>query len=247
MAMEQTLAGGRDVDLRGIGLVVFDEAHHAPCNYLRLALRVPCLLLGLSATPFRKDGTSAALFYMFGQLVPMHAPRPTVHVHWVRMPTDDVRMQYANGKPLHVQSRRRLAEHEGRQAVLLELLRGLREEGRRVLALTDFVDHAVATAEALGVVAMHGRVARRLDGEALLAEYGVVVATQALVKEGTDWPSVDTLVLLLPPSSLEQTVGRLRPRGADFEPRVYDCVDKALYGSRARRLEFYTRTRCVLN
>ena len=41
VAMEQTLATGKDVDLLGVGLTIFDEAHHAPCNFLRLALRVP--------------------------------------------------------------------------------------------------------------------------------------------------------------------------------------------------------------
>ena len=61
VAMEQTLATGKDVDLSGVGLTIFDEAHHAPCNFLRLALRVPCLLLGLSAILIVKDTSQLSL------------------------------------------------------------------------------------------------------------------------------------------------------------------------------------------
>jgi len=246
VAMEQTLATGKDVDLSGVGLTIFDEAHHAPCNFLRLALRVPCLLLGLSATPRRDtDGTTPALWYMFGDRVVMDAPRPTVRVFWHALPSADVRMMRIGDKPLYVQTRKRLAEHPRRQAALEALLLRLRDEGRKVLALTDFVEHAELTAAAVDGLAVHGGNSRKVDAEGALAAGKVVVATHALVKEGTDWAAVDTMVWLLPPafSAMEQTVGRLRPRGGGFEPQVHDCTDMAL--DESRRAAFYRKHGCV--
>ena len=67
------------------------------------------------------------------------------------------------------------------------------------------------------------------------------MATHALVKEGTDWAAVDTMVWLLPPAgtAMEQTVGRLRPRGSGFEPQVHDCTDMALDDT--KRAAFYRK------
>ena len=110
-----------------------------------------------------------------------------------------------------------------------------------MLALTDFVEHAEQTAADVGGLAVHGKNSRKVDAEGALAAGKVVVATHSLVREGTDWAAVDTMVWLLPPavSALEQTVGRLRPRGDGFEPWVVDLTDMAV--DEGRRAAFYRK------
>lgn len=235
----------------GFGLVIVDEAHHAPCATLgALMYDLPGRYrLGLTATPERADGLTPI---MHGHLGPTVARidrgalvvagvtfAPVVH----RVPTGWAPregMEY--GEMVSA-----ACDDPGRNDVLLTLARRLVEEGRSVLVQTERRAHAEYLAGEIGevAVAVTGDVSAKERARRLAAvrdgTLRVLVATQ-LADEGLDLPGLDALVVGVPQRNaarLEQRVGRVS-RSAPGKTRadVYDLAD----GGTAARL-WYARAK----
>lgn len=230
--MIQTLANMTPGELRklgaGFGLVVLDEAHHAPAaTFTRVIGSLPCAQrVGLTATPERADGLHPLLFAHFGAVRHRIATTtlqaagatlaPVVRVKQTRSTTPD--------------------DDAARDTLLRRQVRELAAAGRQVLVLVRRVEHARDLARALGKwfpsAVLVGDVAPT-DRAAVLAavragRVRVLVAT-SLADEGLDLPSVDAIVLGSPSGSLarvQQRIGRaLRPRPGKAQPIVIDLVD----------------------
>jgi len=72
IGMVQTLAKGMSDELANrVGLVVLDEAHHAPAaTFTEVLNRLPARYrYGLTATPYRRDGLHPIMFYTCGYMI----------------------------------------------------------------------------------------------------------------------------------------------------------------------------------
>src|SRR5205085_8518797 len=71
VALVQTLARGIPEELLGVGQVVVDEAHHAPAQQVAAVIRqLPArFVVGLSATPYRRDKLDSVIFWHVGPVV----------------------------------------------------------------------------------------------------------------------------------------------------------------------------------
>ena len=242
---------------RGFGLVVQDEAHHAPAATLAEVLcSLPCALrLGLTATPRRQDGLEDWIWWTCG---------PEVHrieegtltdcgatlapeVQIVRSPWVPTAEALAKGWTAAVSE---LVTDPDRNALLEDVARDMLDEGRVVLLLTDRVDHARQLAEALGGEALVGAVSakRRADllGRAREGSLRLVTAT-TVADEGLDLPRLDGVILACPSKNearVQQRIGRaLRPGDGKLTPVVADVVDAwgPLQGWARKRRSLYRR------
>lgn len=245
IAVMQSLSRQGEVNalVEGYGHVIVDECHHVgAASFDAILKRTKAkYVLGLTATPDRRDGQQPIIFMQCGPIrhtaaTPVGAPHdlevvPRSRHGRIELPQD------AGIQDVF----RHLAKDQGRTALIAAEVRDAFAQGRKVLVLTERTEHLDAIEDALGDLdpppfVLHGRMSRK-QRAALIAGLDamppdaprVLLATGKLVGEGFDHPPLDTLVLAMPVSwkgTLQQYAGRLhREHAGKTDVRVIDFVD----------------------
>jgi superfamily II DNA or RNA helicase len=225
------------------GQVIVDECHHVGAVTFDAILKSAKakFVLGLTATPVRRDGLQPIIFMQCGPIrykaaKPGGMPHdlevlPRSRLTRINLPTD-AGIQDIFGHLANDQARTEAIAAEVRDAV---------GQGRKVLVLTERTEHLDAINAALhgllsALFVLHGRMSTK-QRRALVADLDalppdaprVLLSTGKLVGEGFDHPPLDTLVLTMPVSwkgTLQQYAGRLhREHATKTDVRIIDFVD----------------------
>lgn len=225
------------------GQIIVDECHHVGAVSFDAILKMAKAkyVLGLTATPIRRDGQQPIIFMQCGPIRhsavrPGSAPQELVVTPRLWSNAIDLRADAGIQEVF-----RRLSEdHERTEAVARMVTESL-QQGRKVLVLTERTDHLAPLSKAIGMqqaalFVLHGRMSRA-QRSAIMASMEalspstprVLLATGRLVGEGFDHPPLDTLVLAMPVSwkgTLQQYAGRLhREHDGKTDVRIIDFVD----------------------
>ncbi|WP_459570135.1 TOTE conflict system archaeo-eukaryotic primase domain-containing protein [Cupriavidus sp. 8B] len=245
IAMLQSVApdGPRGELLRRYGHVIVDECHHVSANSFEAVLKgvMARYVLGLTATPVRRDSQQPVMFMLCGLI--RHAARPPASAPQV-MEVFPRQLTCGGDVPADAPIQdvfARLANDAHRTHMIATDIAEQYRQGRKVLVLTERTDHLESLKHALGptvqpLFVLHGRLAKKARAAQFAALKAladdvprVVLATGKLVGEGFDHPVLDTLVLAMPISwkgTLQQYAGRLhREHASKAGVRVLDFVD----------------------
>lgn len=227
------------------GQIVVDECHHLSAfSFEALLKAAPArYVLGLTATPVRRDRQQPIIFMQCGPI--RHtAARPEGAPHALEVVTRLRPGTTGLSEGAGIQDVfRSLAGDATRTALIVDEVEAAFRAGRKVLVLTEHTDHLGALEASLAgrvqnLFVLHGRMSkmqRSLSMSELVAlppdEPRVLLATGKLVGEGFDHPPLDTLVLAMPISwqgTLQQYVGRLhRERVGKTDVRIIDFIEYA--------------------
>jgi len=248
VAMVQSLARKESVDniVAQYGQVIVDECHHLPAvSFERVLSEVKArFVVGLTATPHRRDGHQPILHMQLGptrQKVDPRIPdaqRPFRHRLVVRH--TDFKLAQNAREPTIQEIYGVLALDESRNvAIIHDVLDALREQ-RSPILLTERKKHLEFLQERLRdlvehIVVLHGgrsakeRRAVQQQLESIPeSEERLLLATGRFIGEGFDDARLDTLFLALPiawKGTLVQYAGRLhRTHPSKREVRVVDYV-----------------------
>ena len=208
------------------GQIIIDECHHLAADSFELILKKSQAryVLGVTATPRRKDGRHPIIFMQCGPIRHVVTQSSVTHQKMEVIPRYRERPIQMMGAEAIQDIFRRLTEDEERTAQIASEILEAYNKGRKVLVLTERTEHLQAIHAALGEIdgylfQLHGRLSRKQrtmiisEMEALAPEEPrILVATGKLVGEGFDHPPLDTLVLTMPISwrgTLQQYAGRL--------------------------------------
>lgn len=218
------------------GFLVSDECHRVPAQTFGRVLN--CFSaryrLGLTATPKRRDGLEHILNWSIGpQLCTMEGKTLSGSYYVSEWDWGKTKMPKIRGGDLNTaRFITMVAENKDRNKTIAVIIKKAVKAGRKVLALTDRVSQLDALEalldDANGVVKF-----RSPDDmeQASSSDCKVILATYGMFGEGTDVPSLDTLVLCTPRSRVEQMVGRIQRLHTDKKtPFVVDILDKVPYG-----------------
>nr|WP_198433307.1 DEAD/DEAH box helicase [Burkholderia ubonensis] len=245
VAMLQSVApdGIRGDLLRRYGQVIVDECHHVSADSFEAVLKAvqARYVLGLTATPVRRDSQQPVMFMLCGPIrhvarLPANAPQRLEVFPQRLTSTVDV----AADAPIQAVFAQ-LAQDTPRTQMIAAAAREQYGQGRNVLVLTERTDHLERLQQMLqdtvqSLFVLHGRLGRKARATQLAALDAlagdtprVVLATGRLVGEGFDHPALDTLVLAMPVAwkgTLQQYAGRLhREHAGKTGVRVLDYVD----------------------
>ncbi|KWN68404.1 DEAD/DEAH box helicase [Burkholderia ubonensis] len=245
VAMLQSVApdGTRGELLRHYGQVIVDECHHVSADSFEAVLKAvqARYVLGLTATPVRRDSQHPVMFMLCGPIrhaakSPSGAPQRLEVFPQRLTSTVDV----AADAPIQAVFAH-LAQDTPRTQMIAAAVREQYGQGRNVLVLTERTDHLESLQQMLqdtvqSLFVLHGRLGRKARATQLAALDAlagdtprVVLATGRLVGEGFDHPALDTLVLAMPVAwkgTLQQYAGRLhREHVGKTGVRVLDYVD----------------------
>ncbi|WP_323115014.1 TOTE conflict system archaeo-eukaryotic primase domain-containing protein [Pseudomonas guariconensis] len=246
IAVMQSLSRKGEISdlIKNYGQVIVDECHHLSAVSFEALLRsAPArYVLGLTATPIRRDGQQPIIFMQCGPI--RHtAARPESAPHDLsvipRMLSGPIPLPDGAGIQDVFKT---LADDTGRTALIVSDVRSAYDQGRKVLVLTQRTEHVDVLEHALkghveNLYTLHGRMpkkqrlARLSELESLPEDAPrVLLATGKLIGEGFDHPALDTLVLAMPISwrgILQQYTGRLhRAHTAKTDVQVIDFVDE---------------------
>ncbi len=244
VAMIQSLATREGVmDLVGeYGHVIVDECHHAPAVSFDRVMRAvrARYVLGLTATPFRRDGLQRLLHFQCGD-IRFQGPAALGHAFSNRLVLRETRF-FGEGTIQELYAA--LVNDPLRNAQIAKDVQEALGEGRSPIVLTERKDHLERLKAALQhaaqhVVVLHGGIParqRRLALEQLAEvpehESRLILGIGRYIGEGFDDPRLDTLVLAMPiawKGTLVQYAGRLhRLREGKDEVRIYDYLDASV-------------------
>lgn len=225
------------------GHVIVDECHHLSAFSFEAILKrsKARFILGLTATPVRRDGQHPIIFMQCGP-VRHSAARPenapSLLEVWPRYL--DTRFNASNEVGIQEIFRQLASDQARNQRIIADVLSAY-QEGRRIIVLTERTDHlailnSFITGQIEHLFVLHGRMSKKQRAEVFAALEAldekaprVLLATGRLIGEGFDHPPLDTLALAMPISwkgTLLQYVGRLhREHTLKETVRVYDYVD----------------------
>ena len=250
--------------IAGYGHLIIDECHHIPAFTFEQVVRQAKAkyVLGLTATPIRKDGHHPIIIMQCGPIRVRIRPKDVAEQQSFRqvvlMRTTDFSIPEQTTELTIQEIYAALIKDNTRNALILDDIKGALKCNRCPLVLTERTEHLEYLAAELRrstphVIVMRGgmgkktRVAVSEQLKAVPANEGrVVLATGRYAGEGFDDAWLDTLFLAMPVSwrgTLQQYVGRLhRSRTGKSEVRVYDYVDRnvhVLMRMLAKRLKGY--------
>jgi superfamily II DNA or RNA helicase len=245
IAVMQSLSRQGEINplVENYGHVIVDECHHVGAvSFDGILKRVKAkYVLGLTATPFRRDGQQPIIFMQCGP-IRYTAAKPEGAPHDLEVVPYPINSQIDLPQEAGIQDVFRcLANDTDRTATIAAEIKTAFDQGRKVLVLTERTEHLDAIAAALGktipsLFVLHGRMSKK-QRISLIDELNglppdaprVLLATGKLVGEGFDHPPLDTLVLAMPISwkgTLQQYAGRLhREHASKTDVRIIDFVD----------------------
>jgi superfamily II DNA or RNA helicase len=245
IAVMQSLSRKGEVSpiIENYGQVIVDECHHVGAvSFDSLLKRAKAkYVLGLTATPIRRDGQQPIIFMQCGPIRHM-AERSTTAPHILEVHPRNIfnRIDLPPETEIQEVFRQLTCDVNRTKAIAQEAIECFKQ-GRKILVLTERTEHLGALqAELLPEIPqlflLHGRMSRKQRAtiteelDRLLPDAPrVLLATGKLVGEGFDHPALDTLILGMPISwqgTLQQYAGRLhREHSSKSDVRIIDFVD----------------------
>ena len=247
IAMLQTLSM-KEIPIptfKNLGLVIVDECHHIASEVFVQALPkvTSKYMLGLSATPTRKDGLMHVAHWFLGPLLYNSDTgdkkdtdiQVEVYEYENEDPTFNEIIYNAQGVMFTSLMINKLTECKERTQWLAEIVEDVLNETphRQMLILTDRVQHTKDILEALpptlqkcsAILSQGVPSSKRTE---LCGSCSVLIATYAMCKEGFDVPTLNTLLMATPRPDVDQIVGRIlrvEKSARTVHPLILDVVD----------------------
>ncbi len=244
IAVMQSLSRREDLGewLDQYGQIIIDECHHLSAFSFEAILKQAKakFVVGLTATPIRRDGHQPIIFMQCGPIRHSAARPETAPAQLEVWPKALPAPEIPPDSPIQDVFRILAGDAARNRRIAGDVLDAYRA-GRKVLVLTERTEHLPLLKEALGdevehCFVLHGRLSKK-QRTAVFAELDaldesaprVLLATGRLIGEGFDHPPLDTLALAMPISwkgTLQQYAGRLHREHADKQDvRIYDYAE----------------------
>ena len=232
-------------NFKPLGLVIVDECHHIASEVFVQALPkvTSKYMLGLSATPTRKDGLMPVAHWFLGPL--LYESQQTdirdssilveVYEYQNDDPVFNEIIYNKQGVMFTTLMINKLTEEKQRTQWLVEILQDVLEESpeRQILVLTDRVQHTkdiltMLPSELQGKAAILSTDVHATKRTEYCSSRSILIATYAMCKEGFDVPTLNTLMMATPRPDIDQIVGRIlrvEKSARTIHPLILDIVD----------------------
>ena len=227
------------------GLAVFDECHHLGAEVFSksMAKVASKYMLGLSATPDRKDGLRKVFEWYIGPMV--YSSKSDKNIDYIETRiyeymNDDYqyskidKIHTKNGpKPCMPRMINNISDCIHRNNFINDLIKTEYEKGRKLLVLGDRREYLNRTEKwikenintnIVGQYVGGMKPAELRDSQ----EKDIILGTYSMASEGMDIPKLNTIFLASPKSDVVQSVGRILREKAEvrkFHPLVIDFLD----------------------
>jgi superfamily II DNA or RNA helicase len=220
-------------------------------------------MLGLSATPERKDKLMHVINWFLG---------PMLYKSDALDKVDDlVKVEYFEFEPPNKEFNQvilnpagvmftslmvnKVVEYEPRNLFLIEILKDVYQEtSRQILVLSDRVEHTKTLFQMLPpeiqeTACVLGRDVKSEQRNVWCSTKRILIATYSMCKEGFDVSSLNTLLMATSRPDVEQIVGRIlrvEKEKRSIHPLILDVVDPAFRRQFQERLQLYKKRNYII-
>ena len=220
------------------GLAIFDECHHLGAEVFSKSMRKVAskYMLGLSATPKRKDGLSKVFEWFMNDIVYLqkkknedYAEVQLIECNFTDEKYNKVELTFRKElcMPRMINN---ICSYYPRTQLIVQTVKKYHDEKRSILILSDRRDHLNLLAVMIKDFSPIGFYVGGMKPDQLREsqEKDIILATFSMASEGMDIPKLNTVFLASPKSDVEQSVGRIfRKKACDrsFHPLIVDIQD----------------------
>lgn len=228
------------------GMVVIDECHHMGAEVFSRALpKITCrIMLGLSATLDRSDGMSKVFYWHLGKPVYQQKKRVDNGTNIVMYSYYDPHPEYGREQFFQKAGRKVLkipnmisaiCSFKPRNDKIIEILIDIfdKDIDRQCLILSERISQLKELERMLhmnGITSTGYYIGGMSASELTKSESKkVILASYQMSSEGMNIPSLNTMILASPISSVEQSIGRIqrqKPNERVYTPLVIDIWDR---------------------
>ncbi len=225
--------------------IIVDEVHHIPAVSFEVPLKRfrGKYIIGLSATPKRKDGMHPIMYMQCGEIA--HEVKvKRRQIHQLRI----IKTSFDSFQDNFAEILNEIMEDEGRNRLIVDEIAKLK--GRNILVLSERVEHLNMLyhhldAKQISSLLLHGGLSQKIQKEALkdAQNHSIILSTSSYIGEGIDFPHLNTIIFTMPISyigRMVQYLGRVGRRGQ--ECLAIDFVDESvvmLKSSFSKRMRGY--------
>jgi len=213
VATMQSLKNNPDY-IHNYSFVIVDECHHIPALTFEQIIKKfrGKYILGLSATPNRKDGLQPILYQQLGNVAYEYKKKRT-HTNKLEVVRTDFICQADN----YASIINELCIDENRNNLIIDAIKN--NINRKILLLTDRIEHInilehLLMCENIDYVSIHGSQNKKeqVKNMNLVKQKSLILATTSYFGEGIDFPHLNTILFATPISyygRLVQYLGRI--------------------------------------
>ncbi len=213
VATMQSLKNNPDI-INNYSFVIVDECHHIPAITFEQIVKqfFGKYILGLSATPNRKDGLEPILFQQLGKVAYEYKKKKTFNNK-----LEVVRTEFTSNADNYATLINELCIDETRNNQIIKYIK--RYNDRKILVLTDRIEHINVLEKMLEIenfdfVSIHGSMNKKdqVKKMKLVESKELILATTSYFGEGIDFPHLNTIIFATPISyygRLVQYLGRI--------------------------------------
>jgi len=241
-----------------IGHVIIDECHRIPSRvFCKALMKINSpYMLGLSATPNRKDGLTKVLKWSIGDIVysVKSSEKNIVKVDRYILESEDENYNkevYSFRGQIQISTMvNNIAGYGKRTRLIMEKVSAAIEENekRQILILSDRKQHLedmYNLGKEMGIESI-GYYVGGMKKEKLKESEScrLLLGTYPMANEGLDIPSLNGLVLSTPKSDIIQSIGRIcRQKHEGIQPLIIDMVDTfSIFENQSRkRMKVYEK------
>ena len=244
IATMQSLKNNQDI-IKDYSFVIVDECHHIPALTFENIIKQfkGKYILGLSATPKRKDEMEAILFQQLGNIA-YEIKSLKTNNNKLQVIKTDFKSEVDNFSELIDE----IINNKQRNNLIIEQI--LQNSNRKILLLTDRIDHIENLTKlldscGLDYLSIHGSMDNKTKEENIkkVKSSSLVLATTSYFGEGIDFPHLNTIIFATPISyygRLVQYLGRIGRGGDDcLALDIYDDKNNFTRSAFKKRAEGY--------
>lgn len=241
IGMLQSIAKDKYDDniFKDFGMVIFDEAHHAPSQYFSKALPLIAskLTIGLSATPKRTDKLEKILYWYFGEIMykTKIEENSKVLVNIINYSIEHEKFKefkLNTGDVNRPKTINKITTIGRRNKFIIDIMEEvLLENNRKILVLSDRIKHLETLKQRIDereIASTDFYIGKMKEKALKNAENAqVIFASYGMAAEALDIPDLNTLFMVTSRKEVEQAVGRvIRKILPDTRPLIYDFTDQ---------------------
>ena len=213
IATMQSLKNSPDI-INKYSFVIVDECHHIPAVTFEQIVKnfFGRYILGLSATPNRKDNLQPILFQQLGKIAYEYKSKRSGTNH-LRV----IKTEFRSSSETYAELINELSRDEKRNGLIIEQIK--QNSKRKILLLTDRIEHInileeMLNSQSIDYVSIHGSLSKKEQEQkiALVDKKSLILATTSYFGEGIDFPHLNTIIFATPISyygRLVQYLGRV--------------------------------------
>jgi len=250
IATMQSLKNNADI-IKQYSFVIVDECHHIPAVTFEKIIKKFSgkYILGLSATPKRKDEMETLLFHQLGYISYEIKNKKTSKNKLIVIEDDTIEDVDNFAELLN-----EITTNDKRNQLIINLIK--QYKNRKILVLTDRIEHIenlelLLKYEGIKFTSIHGSLKKDIQEKNMkdIQKSSLVLATASFFGEGIDFAHLDTIIFTMPISyygRLVQYLGRIGRGGSDsLAIDILDIKNKFALSSFKKRKDGYKQLHYV--